>query len=184
MVTLKQIMTADVVTVSPDMSLKEVADVFVSEHITGAPVVSTQRLVGVISTTDLLELEPVEMRSRTEAPPEVDWEEWTPVDAGDASEPTSFYFTELWARVGPEALEQFKASDESTETSVLDDRTVSDVMTRGVHGLPPGADVRDAAGYMLEHGIHRVLVLHEGKLVGMVTTTDVMRAVSQRGLAS
>ena len=181
MVTLKEIMSSDVVTVTPDMSLKEVADVFVSEHITGAPVVRSERLVGVISTTDLLELEPYEMRSRAEAPPEVDWEDWTPVDAGGENEPTSFYFTELWARVGPDALEQFRASD-AAETTVLDERTVSDVMTRGVHGLPPGADVRDAAGYMLEHGIHRVLVLENGKLVGMVTTTDVMRAVAQRGL--
>jgi CBS domain-containing protein len=181
MVTLREIMSSDVVTVSPDMSLQEVADVFVSEHITGAPVVSTERLIGVISTTDLLELEPHAMGTRAEAPEEVDWEDWTPVDASGENEPTSFYFTELWARVGPDALEQFKAP-ESTETSVLDDRTVSDVMTRGVHGLPPGADVRDAAGYMLEHGIHRVLVLEQGKLVGMVTTTDVMRAVAARGL--
>jgi CBS domain-containing protein len=181
MVTLREIMSSEVVTVSPDMSLKEVADVFVSEHITGAPVVSTERLLGVISTTDLLELEPYGMRSRAEAPAEVDWEDWTPVDASGKNEPTSFYFTELWARVGPDALEQFKPS-EPTETSVLDDRTVADVMTRGVHGLPPTADVRDAAGYMLEHGIHRVLVLQEGKLIGMVTTTDVMRAVAERGL--
>lgn len=181
MVTLREIMSAEVVTVTPDMSLKEVADVFVSEHITGAPVVAAERLVGVISTTDLLELESFQIRSRTEAPPEVDWEEWTPVDAGGESEPTSFYFTELWARVGPDALEQFRTSD-AAETSVLDERTVSDVMTRGVHGLPPGADVADAAGYMLEHGIHRVLVLEDGKLVGMVTTTDVMKAVAKRGL--
>lgn len=181
MVTLREVMSSEVVTVSPDMSLKETADVFVSEHITGAPVVSAERLVGVISTTDLLELEPVGTRSRAEAPAEVDWEDWTPVDAAGENEPTSFYFTELWARVGPDALEQFKAS-ESPESSVLDDRTVSDVMTRGVHGLPPTADVRDAAGYMLEHGIHRVLVLQESKLIGIVTTTDVMRAVAKRGL--
>ena len=183
MVTLNEIMSTDVVTVSPDMSLREVADVFVSEHITGAPVLSAERLVGVISTTDLLELEPHRTASRPEADEEIDWEDWTPVDAVDEDEPTSFYFTELWARVGPDALEQFKASP-PTDTALLDDRTVSDVMTRGVHGLPPAASVRDAAAYMLEHGIHRVLVLEEGKLVGMVTTTDIVRAVAQRGLIS
>ena len=182
MVTLKEIMSSSVVTVSPDMSLRDVADLFVSEHITGAPVVSAERLVGVVSTTDLLELEPHQRGSRAEAPEEIDWDDWTPVDAAGEDEPTSFYFTELWARVGPDALEQFKSSD-SSETSVLDDRTAADVMTRGVHGLEPTADVRDAARYMLDHDIHRVLVLDEGRLVGMVTTTDVVRAVAQRGLS-
>lgn len=181
MVTLREIMSKEVVTLTPDMSLKEVADVFVSEHITGAPVVNADRLVGVISTTDLLELEPFDMRSRRESTEEIDWDEWTPVDAAGEGEPTSFYFTELWARVGPDALEQFRTPD-SPEAAVLDERTVSDVMTRGVHGLPPGAKVRDAAAYMLEHGIHRVLVLEKGKLIGMVTTTDVVRAVAERGL--
>jgi CBS domain-containing protein len=183
MVTLREIMSDNVVTVSPDMSLKEVADVFVSEHITGAPVVSAERLVGVISTTDLLELEPFEIRARPESGEEVDWDDWTPVDAAGESEPTSFYFTELWARVGPDALEQFRTSD-AAEAALLDERTVSDVMTRGVHGLAPDADVKDAAAYMLEHGIHRVLVLEDGSLVGMVSMTDVVRAVAERGLGA
>jgi CBS domain-containing protein len=42
--------------------------------------------------------------------------------------------------------------------------------------------VADAAGYMLKERIHRAVVLEDGELVGIVTATDIMRAVAERGL--
>jgi CBS domain-containing protein len=34
---------------------------------------------------------------------------------------------------------------------------------------------------MVREGIHRVIVVDEGKLVGIVTTLDVVRAVAEAG---
>lgn len=57
MLTLREIMTTDLVTVSPEMNLHELAEVFASKRISGAPVVAGTDLVGVISSSDLLEFE-------------------------------------------------------------------------------------------------------------------------------
>ncbi len=183
MLSLKKIMSSEVVTVGPDMTLREVAELFASEHITGAPVVDGARLLGVVSTTDLLDFEAFDAGGRRAETEEVDWDEWAPVDAATETTPTAFYFTELWSSVGPDTLEQFRQSDDGA-SSGMDERTVSDVMTRSVFALSPHDDVRHAAEYMVKHGIHRVLVIDDGEVVGIVSTTDVMRAVAERGLAS
>jgi len=47
-------MTSDVVTVGPDASLAELADLFVSTRVRRVPVVDNDRLVGVISRRDLI----------------------------------------------------------------------------------------------------------------------------------
>ena len=48
MAALRDLMTTELVTVSPDMSLQQVAEVLASRHISGAPVVDAeQRVVGI-----------------------------------------------------------------------------------------------------------------------------------------
>lgn len=42
--------------------------------------------------------------------------------------------------------------------------------------------MREAAKLMLKAGVHRILVLEDGRLVGLASTTDVMKAVAQHGL--
>jgi len=48
--------------------------------------------------------------------------------------------------------------------------------------VQPDTELTDAARYMLRRNIHRVLVMEEGKPVGILTTTDVVRAVAERRL--
>lgn len=63
----KEIMHKRVVTVSPEMTLKELADLLIRRRISGAPVVDRQgNLVGVVSQTDLVRHE------HEAAPPAVD----------------------------------------------------------------------------------------------------------------
>jgi acetoin utilization protein AcuB len=52
-VTLKEIMTKQVVTVSEDTSVEEVARIMVESKIGGIPVVSNGDVVGIITETDL-----------------------------------------------------------------------------------------------------------------------------------
>src|SRR5690606_28747092 len=54
MLKLRDIMTRDVTTLSPDLPLRDAMELLVSEHLSGAPVVSDGKLVGVISASDLL----------------------------------------------------------------------------------------------------------------------------------
>ena len=51
---ISQVMTSNVVTVSPDASILEALDVFKQHRISGAPVMVHDELVGIISTEDLI----------------------------------------------------------------------------------------------------------------------------------
>lgn len=50
----RNIMTKDVVTVTEDMSVKEVAGLFTEKRIGGAPVLRDKKIVGIISDDDLI----------------------------------------------------------------------------------------------------------------------------------
>jgi CBS domain-containing protein len=62
---------------------------------------------------------------------------------------------------------------------ILEDTTVEDVMTRRVLTVPMGASLADAAKIMVNAGVHRVPVVSaNGALVGLVTTSDIVRWVA------
>lgn len=50
----KDVMTSPVITVSPDTPVKEVAQLLLTHHISGVPVVSDGKLVGIVTEADLL----------------------------------------------------------------------------------------------------------------------------------
>jgi len=53
--TVKEIMTTDVLTISPDTTLKEVGTILKEKRISGLPVVDTDgSLLGIVTMTDLL----------------------------------------------------------------------------------------------------------------------------------
>lgn len=56
MLALKDIMTRDVLTLSPEHSLRDAMELLTARHVSGAPVISRGRVVGVVSLTDLAEL--------------------------------------------------------------------------------------------------------------------------------
>lgn len=183
MVPLKQIMSTELVTVSPDLTLQELAQVFSAQGISGAPVVAGRELVGVISTTDLVEFEttnPGPPRQREERP---EWGEIVSLPVLDGSEESEpgLYFTEMWDDVGADVLERFQS--DSPEWNRMAEATVGSVMTTSVVSVSPDTAVREAARMMLRAGVHRILVVDDaGDLVGLVSSSDIVRAVSERGL--
>ncbi|MFQ5802276.1 MAG: cyclic nucleotide-binding/CBS domain-containing protein [Candidatus Methylomirabilales bacterium] len=58
---------------------------------------------------------------------------------------------------------------------------VQDVMTTGLITVPPDYPLADAARLMSEKGIRRVLVREGGKITGIVSDTDIFRAVEESG---
>lgn len=58
---------------------------------------------------------------------------------------------------------------------------VQDVMTPRVITVPSDYPLADAAKLMVEKGIRRVLVRQAGKIVGIVSDTDIFRAVEESG---
>ncbi len=53
---------------------------------------------------------------------------------------------------------------------------VREVMTRGCASIAPGADCREATRLMAEQQVRRLPVVEEGKLVGIVSLSDLARS--------
>jgi CBS domain-containing protein len=54
MFTIKQVMKKHIVTVSTSNSIKEVAEILASKEFHALPVVDNNKLVGIVTTTDLI----------------------------------------------------------------------------------------------------------------------------------
>ncbi len=61
-----------------------------------------------------------------------------------------------------------------------EDRLVSDVMSRPALTIGPEADFRDAARQMLYADVHRLFVEEKQMLVGVISQSDIVRAVASR----
>ena len=60
-----------------------------------------------------------------------------------------------------------------------DTRSVGQVMSRKLHTVPQHADVSLAARIMRNHRIHHVVVVHEKKVVGILSSFDLLRLVEE-----
>jgi len=187
MLRLRDIMSTNVVTVSPETSIREAMELFGRNHVSGAPVVSGGKLAGVVTGGDLMTFAsalpgvPTE-RELADASNAYDNEISVERDAEDETEPAAAYFAELWADAGLDASE--RASTVSTpEWNFLEEHDVSEVMTRApLTTLPPDADVDTAASLMKKRKVHRVLVCEGDALVGIVTTMDITKAAADHRL--
>ena len=182
MLKVREIMTAEVVTLAPEMSLREAVQVLVEEGVSGAPVMSGTQVVGVVSTTDI-----VDFRATTPGVPgfrrdRTNWGEWGPAESweDEVSGPGARYFVDMWGNPGADVLERMEES-EGPEWDLLNEHTVGEIMTRKVVGLAADADLVQAARLMTDSGVHRVLVLSQNReLEGIVSSMDIVRAVAEQ----
>jgi CBS domain-containing protein len=61
-------------------------------------------------------------------------------------------------------------------TYLLSQLTVGEIMTRSVITIGPDAPAREGARLMLQHRIGALPVLDDGRLLGIITETDIVRA--------
>ncbi len=183
MLRLRDIMTRQVVTLEPQMTLREAMEVLVARHVSGAPVVSGQKVVGVISAGDLLSFAAAPPRDDEQQEKPIfgnEWDELAEWEDDEASESASF-FTDMWDEHTEEATDVIDTQGESS-SDPLSSHLVEEAMTKTIRWLSPGADVRSAADMMRQYGVHRVLVVSRGRLVGLVSAMDIAKAVADRKL--
>ncbi len=146
---VKDVMTKDVISFDPDDTIYEVTTTLKEKNISGAPVVSDNKVVGIVTEADIMELYEEEARG--------------PVDVW-----------ELSLKVKEEldrALRNIK-KDASTK--------VKEIMTKKVETINPETEVSEAAYIMSEKQINRLPVVdQEGKLVGIISRADIIRAVAK-----
>lgn len=183
MLRLRDIMTTDVLTVSPELTIREAMDLLVERHISGAPVVANGNVIGIITATDLLAFAASLPGVPEERSDRDDWNGELP-DWSDGNEAPGAYFTELWDNAGAEVTGRL-ASTRGPEWNVLEEHTVGDAMTATpLCTLAPSATVEQAAEFMHATGVHRVLVVDEGELAGIVSAMDVARVVAEHKLTA
>jgi CBS-domain-containing membrane protein len=79
----------------------------------------------------------------------------------------------LWHRVPPDPTAHVRRGIDGTDRPKL----VRDVMSRDPVTAWPEADLSDVAQLMLRHGVRSLPILHDGRIVGIVSRRDVLRTV-------
>ncbi len=157
----RDVMTRKLITVNPGLDLQELAALFDKKGISGAPVVDDEGVVvGVVSKTDIV-------RARAQGENLVD----------------IFYRTSGGMVGGDSVLDDEYSPYSDTDWSDIDSSSLSevrvaDVMNRNVYTVEADETVQEVAAQMLSKRVHRVLVLEDGAFVGIVSTTDLMRALA------
>jgi CBS domain-containing protein len=177
MLQIRDVMTRHVFTVTPQTTMREAADLFTRHHISGAPVMAGHDVVGVVSATDLLAFVASNERA---GPPDDEssdpgFEQWSREEF--ENEAASLFFSDRQPEDNAEDDERF-AMDNTQRGDLFNAHTVDEVMTRTICSLSPEAAVTEAAQYMWQAGIHRLLVLDEGHLMGILSMSDVARVLA------
>jgi len=143
--TAADVMTPEVLMVPEDMTVSELADFLTEHEITGAPVVDRKgKPVGVVSVTDIA---------------------------------AAHSGTEAVMRRGPHH-EYFRSGEAATEMRGFhvedDERQVAEIMTPTIFSVPEETPVAQIARTMIAGRIHRLLVTRKEKIVGIVTSLDLL----------
>ncbi len=154
----ENVMETHVLTVSPETPLGDVQRLFVEEGIHGAPVVDDDGgVVGVVTTADLLRASEEER---------------------DTAVVDTDYFRSDLEFSGPD----FASFPEDFQDR-LSQRTVSEVMTREAVTVPRDMPVPRVAATLLQHRVHRVLVVDDqNALVGVVSSFDLLACLEKGGV--
>lgn len=145
------VMTRDVVAVTPDTPVEEVARQMIARGVSAVPVVDAEgHVLGIVSEGDLLRR------------PEL----------GTERQPS------WWLRLlgMPE--------ERAAEYVRTHGRHARDVMTREVVTVEEDTPIEEIADLLESHRIKRVPVVRDGRLVGIVSRADIVRALATRALAA
>lgn len=159
---VRDIMETDVVTVRPDLPIKNLIEVLEENGITGAPVVdSEENVVGVVSSTDVMRLAAKEEE-----------ESGARAAGAETDDESDFFYTGGSGGFLP-------ALPAGLPKTRIGTRPVRDVMTRATFSVRPDATLPEAARFLQQAGIHRALVFDGGRLLGLVTTMGIVTAVAE-----
>lgn len=154
---VQDVMTRDVVTVTPDTPVHEAMRAMAHHDIGGLPVVDEDgKLRGIVTHIDVLR----GLRGHV-----------TGLD--ETLLPSPFDLIEIPLRAALQRVELGALSDR------VEGEIVADVMERELHVVRPSATIEEAAQKLGEHRVNRLPVVKDGRIVGIVTRGDLLRGLAR-----
>ncbi len=147
MITVRDIMTTDLITVTPDMDIVGAAKILLDNRINGAPVVDDSgRLVGILCQSDL-----------------ITQQKKLPI-------PTLFTFLDGLIRLP--SMKQLEK-----QVGKIAALTVSEAMTPKPVTVGPDTGLETVAALMVDSNFHTLPVVEDSELVGIIGKEDVLRTL-------
>jgi len=147
MILVKDIMTTDLITVTPDMDIVSAAKILFDNRINGAPVVDDSgRLVGILCQSDLI--------------------------AQQKKLPIPTLFTFLDSVIQLTSSKQIEK--QARKIAAL---TVSEAMTPEPVTVRPDTGLETVAALMVDSNFHTLPVIENSRLVGIIGKEDVLRTL-------
>ncbi len=146
---VRDIMTSPVITVSPDMSVKDLAAMFREQRIGGVPVVVDGKLMGIVTEGDMMAMDA-----------DIQYPHWFELFDSVIYLGSQKKFKEQLEKAAAANVEQLMTHREKVQT------------------VGPDDPARKAATLMVKHHFDRVPVVDEDdNLLGLVTRHDIMKLI-------
>ena len=147
----KEIMKSEVITLSPETTITEIARIMVENDISGLPVVDGEnRLLGVVSEMDLM-YKDVKL-----------------------DEPSVWELC-LWSALGSKEIYEYKDSFRKFRA-----RTAAEIMTSPAIAVDENDDVSKVGNLMFTRHIKRVFVTRNEKLAGVISRSAFVKMLLER----
>ena len=147
MTTVRDIMTTDLITLTPDTDVLKAAQVLLDRHINGAPVVDEDgKLVGIICQSDLV--------------------------AQQKKIPIPTLFTLLDGVFQLSSKKQIEK-----EIGKIAALTVGEAMTPDPVTVNPDTTIETVAALMVDNSFHTLPVIENDRLVGIIGKEDILRTL-------
>ena len=147
MLKVKDIMTTELITVSPETEIVQATKLLLENRINGVPVLDeTGRLVGILCQSDLI--------------------------AQQQKLPIPSFFTLLDGLI---PLISEKQIDKQVRKIAA--VTVAEAMTPNPVTVQPDTNIEEVAALMVDRNFHTIPVVDEGELVGIVGKEDMLRTL-------
>jgi CBS domain-containing protein len=155
-ISARDLMQSRVVTLPAGARVSEAIQIFEDDHISGIPVVNnTGQVVGMLTEHDVARTDHVRHGRIEHARGEYDF------SASDEDDDSDF------------------PNKEDYSPELLGEDLVKDWMTPKVIAVLPSSSLKEVCETMTSEGVHRVLVIEKRKLLGIISSFDVVRCLSQ-----
>ena len=147
MLTVKDIMTKELITFSPDTEIVHAAGQLLENRINGAPVIDAQgKLVGILCQSDLI--------------------------AQQKKFPVPSFFTFLDGLFTMSSLKQIESQVKKMAAT-----TVAQAMTPDPVSVHPDTGIEAVAALMVDNNFHTLPVVDTGRVVGIVGKEDLLKTL-------